>query len=209
MASQFLSRLALIGLWMSVGAASAQADNASPPALIAEAKRAFTLNGKPIPPEIFRDFGDGDLADSDSIRVTIDAKTAIGSNLYFDDITTVGGWVHQKTISGEHAGEETSYHFIGMTQNGLLVFITSWRQGGTGDFITLHILDLAAARAFDFDGKPYQRINLTTIRRVPLGDRWDGDVTIAKNTIHVVTTRSGPTDDSGTKREKTYEAVRP
>jgi hypothetical protein len=32
-------------------------------ALIAEVRRAFTLNGKQIPPEIFRDFGDGDLAD--------------------------------------------------------------------------------------------------------------------------------------------------
>jgi hypothetical protein len=40
-------------------------------ALIAEARRAFTLNGKQVPPEIFRDFGDGDLADSGTIWVTI------------------------------------------------------------------------------------------------------------------------------------------
>jgi hypothetical protein len=32
--------------------------------LIAEARRTLTINGKPIPPEIFRDFGDGDMADS-------------------------------------------------------------------------------------------------------------------------------------------------
>jgi hypothetical protein len=30
--------------------------------LIAEVRRTFTIDGKPIPPEIFRDFGDGDLA---------------------------------------------------------------------------------------------------------------------------------------------------
>jgi hypothetical protein len=31
-----------------------------------------------IPPEIFRDFGDGDSADSASIWVTVDVKAAIG-----------------------------------------------------------------------------------------------------------------------------------
>src|SRR5579872_1940892 len=210
MAPQFLSRLALTGLWTLAGVVAAQfawADDAA--SLIAEARHAFMLHGKPIPPEIFRDFGDGDLADSSSIRVTIDAEAAIGSNLYYDEITKNGGWVHQKTASGERAGEETAYHFIGATQNGLLVFVTSWQGGGSGDFISLHILDIAAARGFNLDGKPYQRINVTTLRRIPLGDRWNGDVRIAKNTIHVVTTRSGPADDSGAKREKVFEAVRP
>jgi len=54
--------------------------------LIAEVRRTFTVGGKPIPPEIFRDFGDGDLADSGSIWVTVDVNAASGSNLYFDDV---------------------------------------------------------------------------------------------------------------------------
>jgi hypothetical protein len=45
--------------------------------LIAEVRHSFTLNGKAIPPEIFRDFGDGDLADSGNIWVTVDLKAAI------------------------------------------------------------------------------------------------------------------------------------
>jgi hypothetical protein len=73
---------------------------ASPPAsasevsstasLIAEVRRAFTINGKPIPPKIFRDFGDGNLADSGPIWVTVDIKAATGSNLYFDDVKQNG-----------------------------------------------------------------------------------------------------------------------
>lgn len=59
-------------------------------AVIAEVRRAFTLNGKQIPPEIFRDFGDRDLADSGTIWVIIDVKAAIGSNLYFDEIRQNG-----------------------------------------------------------------------------------------------------------------------
>ena len=38
--------------------------NAATAALVAEVRRTFKVHGKPIPPEIFRDFGDGDLADS-------------------------------------------------------------------------------------------------------------------------------------------------
>jgi len=53
-------------------------DAAATGAFIDEVRHSFTLNGKPIPPEIFRDFGDGDLADSASIWVTVDVKAAIG-----------------------------------------------------------------------------------------------------------------------------------
>jgi hypothetical protein len=71
-------------------------DAAATGAFIDEVRHSFTLNGKPIPPEIFRDFGDGDLADSGSIWVTVDVKAAIGSNLYFDDIKQNGSWINQK-----------------------------------------------------------------------------------------------------------------
>ena len=48
--------------------ATGTADDAgSTAALIAEVRRSFTLDGEQIPPEIFRDFGDGDLADSGSV----------------------------------------------------------------------------------------------------------------------------------------------
>jgi len=33
-----------------------------------------------------------------------------------------------------------------------------------------------------------------------LGDPWDGEISIAKNTIEIVTIRSGPADDSGQQR---------
>jgi hypothetical protein len=72
--------------------------------------------------------------------------------------------------------------------------------GGSGDFITLHILDIAPARAFDPAGKVYERIDVTDLRRVALGDRWDGGVSIAKNTIRVVTTRRGRADGVGRGR---------
>ncbi len=177
--------------------------------LVAEARRVFTLHGKPIPPEIFRDMGDGDLADSGSIWVTVDIEAATGSNLYADDIKEDHGWIIQTKASQKaNDGEETAYKFVGATANGLIAVIARYNGGGSGFFYTLHILDIAAARAFDDDGKRYQRINLTNIRSVALGDRWVGDVSISKNSIRIVTTRNGPADDSA-RPPLTITAERP
>jgi hypothetical protein len=195
----------------SLGSPQASAGGApSTASLVAEVRHAFTLEGKPIPPEIFRDFGDGDMADSGPIWVTIDAKAATGSNLYFDDIKQDGRWFSQKKADPK-AGtqEETGYSYYGATANGLLVVVASYSGGGSGNFITLHILDVAAARAFDSEGNIYQRVNLTNLRSVPLGDRWNGEIRIEKNAIRVVTTRKGPADDSGKRETVTIEAKRP
>ena len=56
---------------------------------------------------------------------------------------------------------------------------------------------------------PIQRPILTNLRSIPLGDRWDGEISIEKNTITIVTTRKGPADDSGVRETTTIEAIRP
>jgi hypothetical protein len=142
--------------------------------------------------------------------VTVDVKAAIGSNLYFDKIRKNGSWISQKKVTA-NAGteEETGYTYYGATENGLLVVLAAYNGGGSGDFITLHILDIAAARAFDLGGKVYERVNLTDLRRIALGDRWQGEISIAKNTIRVVTTRKGPADESGARETMRIVARRP
>jgi len=211
MPTKSLTRLFAALAWLLIGVgvpavAQIVGDDA---ALLSEVRRAFTLHGKPIPPEIFRDFGDGDLADSGSIWVTVDIEAAIGSNLYADDIKTEGKWLSQKRANQSLNGsEETSYTFIGATDNGLLAVLATYNGGGSGTFYTLHILDVAAARAFDADGKRYRRINLTVLRSVVLGDRWDGAVSIAHNAVRIVTTRKGPAD-AGAPTTQTITADRP
>ncbi len=205
---RLLAGFALIVIsFMSALASAGEAPSTA--SLIAEVRRTFTIDGKPIPPEIFRDFGDGDLADSGPIWVTVDVKASIGSNLYFDDIKQDGRWINQrKTNSKGEMLEETGYRYYGATQNGLLIVLAAWSGGGSGDFISLHILDIASARGF-LEGKVYERINLTNVGTTALGDRWDGEIAIEKNTVRVTTTRSGPADDSGKRRTMTIEARRP
>jgi hypothetical protein len=193
---------ALAAIVSLLSAVPATADDAAAAAaLVAEVRQKFTLDGNKIPPEIFRDFGDGDLADSGNIWVTVDVKAAIGSNLYFDEIKQGGSWINQKKAT---SNEATGYTYFGTTENGLLVVLGAFSGGGSGIF-----LDVAAAPGFDFDGNLYQRINLTNLRTIPLGDRWDGEISIEKNTITVVTTRAGPADDSRIRRTSTIEAKRP
>jgi hypothetical protein len=63
--------------------------------------------------------------------------------------------------------------------------------------------DLRTFRLLVVKAQTDERINLTDLRRVALGDRWDGEISIAKNTIRVVTTRKGPDDETGARATMT------
>ena len=153
----------------------------------------FTIRGKPVPPEIFTDFGDAMMSDSRPIVVPIDANAAIHSNRYADPIKTNGRWVEEmKAGLGSFNGPETmSYEYRGATANGLLFFVAAYSGGGSGTFYYLHILDAASAGALDEDGSTYSRLNLTLVRTYVLGDRWKGDVSIP-----VIPFASSPTQAS-------------
>ena len=102
-----------------------------------------------------------------------------------------------------------AYKYLGATENGLLLVLATYNSGGSGNFTTLHLLGLDAQPAFDSEGAVYERLNLTNLRSLILGDRWEGEISIAKNMVRVVTTREGPADRSGTRREMSFEARRP
>ena len=159
-----------------------------------EVRRTFTIDGKPIPPRIFADFGDATLSDSRPVVVAIDALAGLDSNRWFGTITKKGGWFEQNAelFDARNSGKLISYEYIGATRNNLLVVLTAYSGGGSGVFYALDILDAAWASAFDDDGETYQRLDLTLLRRVAVGDRWQGQIKISGNSIHVATTGSLP-----------------
>ena len=57
---------------------------------------------------------------------------------------------------------------------------------------------------FDGDGKRYGRVDLTMLRSVVLGDRWQDEATIAGDTIRIETTKT-----SAAGGPKSIEAKRP
>src|ERR1700736_6254430 len=90
-----LSAVGWAAFWITLCPLSVEAATSARPTVL-EPK---TVGGKRIPPEIFRDFGDGDLADSGSIWVTVDVHAAVGSNLYADPIKDDGRWVTQTKLA--------------------------------------------------------------------------------------------------------------
>lgn len=183
--------------------------SASTDAALKELRQSFTIDHKPVPPQVFADFGDADMADSGSIRITIDVLAAIGSNLYFGEIArSPMGWLSQKK-EVEKQTEEISYRFAGATRNGLLVVTAAYSGGGSGDFVTLHILDAAVARAFDSEGKRYDRLNLTVLRSIPLGDRWQGEIKITGDAIAIVTAPSDIKHNDRPPGTQLVQAIRP
>ncbi len=157
-----------------------------------ELRRSFALDGKPVPPDVFRDFGDADLGDSLPAVVTIDVKAAIDSNRYGFPIARRGDWVTQsRPAAGSLNGaEETGYRYIGATKSGLFVVVATYSGGGSGVFTTLHVLDASLAAGFDGDGKRYGRVDLTMLRSVVLGDRWQGEATIVGDAVRIATTKT-------------------
>ena len=190
--------LLIVILGTSVGAPAADA--------LDELRASFTVGGKPVPPEVFGDFGDAIMSDNRPIIVSVDALTAIDSNRYADPIKSVGGWVEQVRQIDKTNVETMAYRYIGATDDGILVAVASWSGGGTGVFYTLHIVDATWAGAFDVDGSAYRRLTLTNLRSVALGDRWDGNVTISGSKINIDTTSSRGGSGAG---KITLDARRP
>jgi hypothetical protein len=182
-----MRRLAFVLVALIACAASALA--AGP---LDELRRSFKLDGKPVPPDVFRDFGDADLGDSLPSVVTIDVKAAIDSNRYGDPIARRGDWVTQsRPAAGSLNGaEETGYRYVGATRSGLIVVVAYYSGGGSGVFTTLHVLDANLAVGLNGDGKRYGRVNLTVLRSVVLGDRWEGEATIAGDAVRIATMKT-------------------
>jgi hypothetical protein len=126
------------------------------------------------------------------ILATVDVQAAIAGERYGDPIKQNSRWVEQShpAPGSLNGAEVTGYEFKGRTRNGLLVALASYSGGGSGVFYTLHILGASADRAFDSDGKVYQRIDLTVLRSVPLGDRWEGAITISGDAVYIATTKT-------------------
>ena len=199
--------LALLGALLTT-AGGAPAETAKAP--LAELREHFTVGGKPVPPRIFTDFGDGDLADSDDIWLTVNLLSATDSNRYYDEIKTHDTWYKQIRHDDKSGlDEESSYRYIGMTQNKLLIVVSSFSGGGTGVFYTLHLLDAAIVPGFDNDGKTYDRLALTNLRSLALGDRWVGSVTIKGNRVTIVSAPNQATNPDSKDKITSFEARRP
>ena len=209
--SIILGRVAALLLLALVGFPAQARDGALPPGSLAELRRTFTLGGSPIPPFVFRYMGDGNPADTKPIMVSVDAWAAIDSNQYAVAIHKRDGWISQTTepSGADRQAETETYRYLGATPDGLLVAVTvNFTSGGAYAPATLHVFDAAAAKAFDLEGKGYDRLDLTILANYPLGDRWTGKAALAGDTV-TITTEGGAAYSKASGNVRTYRITRP
>jgi hypothetical protein len=103
-----------------------------------ELRSFFTIGGKPVPPNVFGDFGDAMMSDGRSIVVTVDVLAAMDSNRYADPIKTNGPWFLQEKPQnrGINGPETIWYKFIAFDDDGASyrrLNLTNLRSYSLGD----------------------------------------------------------------------------
>lgn len=148
------------------------------------------------------------LSDTGDQVVAINLVDANASNRYFGAVRSAGTGCPLVTWVEEHDsgdGRRFSYEYIGMTDHGVHVLAT--RSGGDGTLVATSVVFLSVAFDQGFGGTPTattfrydsagnetevgviradrQRILLRRLGELPLGDRWDGDLRVVGNDLHI------------------------
>lgn len=179
-----LLALGLVVVW----AAPAQAEKAPAGATTAPARRLlqevnthFTLEGKPVHPRLLRKFQTF-LSDSGPpavVSVDLLAAAQDDNEYYYPDVKVKDGFVSYN----EQDGSEFTYKWLGTVRPGLHVVETYYSGGGTGVFMNLYFFRASLGTGQGEKG-PYAQILLTLMRTpVILGDRDDGDITVAPGQV--------------------------
>ncbi len=166
------------------------------------AKKYFTIQGKPISPQIVKDLVTW-ISDGGDQVVSIDLIGSQGSNRYFDEGVLVKKFGKFFTVEGNTtlAPKEGffTYSVEGMTDNGVFILSTSENGGGSGVFETLLLVRIIEGKGFDLKERGLHnfkkssapvtlsktRILIEKLGSVPLGDRSSFTIKIQGNTINI------------------------
>jgi hypothetical protein len=151
-----------------------------------------------INPRIIQDLS-GSLSDSGDEIVAINLLKAQESNRYAGDVRTrnVKGqrpFVYTEIITvenGETNHTEFGYQFVGTTTSGVNVLLTSDWGGGSGVFTSLLLVTFETDKSIACDWNKGvirsagTRLLIKKMGEIALGDRWDGQLKVIKNSIFI------------------------
>jgi uncharacterized protein len=154
-----------------------------------------------ISPRIVDDLSIGEADQGDNI-IAINLTDAQGSNRYFGDVKTrklrdrAGPYVYTVPDSGDTEDKsEFGYSFVGRTQSGIDVLMTSESGGGTGVFENLLLVKVdyesSGSELLPTNGKTEvmtfkkRRLVIRKLGEIGLGDRWQGDLKVTGNQIEI------------------------
>ncbi len=152
-----------------------------------EAELHFTFRGNPINPLALQQLSPW-ISDSLPGAVAVDiAGTAADTNQYSAEVEKSEKGLITVKKSDKKTGEESSftYKYLGRLANGKGAHIVeTWDWGGgSGVFTHLLLLNFRLDSEYTGTGAPRERLVLTRVGEIHLGDRFDGLVTIKPDQI--------------------------
>lgn len=160
----------------------------------------YFFDHKPfIQPKIIEDLSTW-VSDTGEQVVAINLPGSMGTNRYFADIKTDGNArpfvYYEDTDACQDAqcpGGPPSfgYRLIGRTPSGIYVLFTESSGGGSGRFRNLLLVSLTKDKGLSFNKKTdvlrldRARWLIRRLAEITLGDRYEGDIRVQGNEIHV------------------------
>jgi len=146
-------------------------------------QRDFTLNGEPIHPGSLWEMRTW-LSDTMPRVASVDLLGCQKSNRYYRAPKIENGWIRWR--DKEQLGEGLfGYKHVGKLPNGIHVVWLSYNGGGTGIFQDLMFIRVEGAKFFQ-EGDHQERTLLVCVGEYSLGDRYEGSVTLDRNSVVVV-----------------------
>lgn len=160
-----------------------------------------------VPPKIIQDLAAWESDNGDQV-VAINLLDSIGSNRYFGDIKVQDRGAHfvytdesaQCTDDRCRANPPSfGYRLIGKTPSGIYVLFTESSGGGSGKFRGLMFVSFKKDHGLSAyaNGKKALRLDRTRwliwkLGELPLGDRYEGDISLQGNTLHIAADEHEP-----------------
>jgi len=197
----------LAGVWLGIAAAGcgravlaqhAASDASLPAPAVAEARKHFTFQGKPIPPFFLADACGGpdapDLFFADMggriCAIAVEGLFPRGDGAYVDikleDRRSEGGfvWFDFPLFEGHDAGG-MGYRFVGTTPSGVTVLEYAAATGGTCTLLGVVFVRFEMETVGVTKGEKRERLIMRLLGEECWGDRVYRDVTLVGNTLRL------------------------
>jgi len=150
----------------------------------------FRFRGQAIHPLLIKQFEPWISDERPPITVEINVTAAWDSNQYADAFKTHSNGVVSVKLP---EGGSYAYQHLGITGNDMHVLRTFYSGGGSGSFEAVLFVRFRTSLSYLADGvKQGEQVFLQVIRRYPLGDRDEADVTVKRDQVIVGKSRYRP-----------------
>ncbi len=153
---------------------------------IQETNKTFFYKNDPIHPLIIKKFVSWESDDWKPKIVAVDVAAAYNTNQFYEKFKwrKSDDGTFQCSVDGKE-GAWFVYRWLGTLDNGLHVVFTCDCGGGTGQFMNLFFFKITEGSAYTPEGEKYSQLLLTFVRNHGLGDRYDGQIDLLKNSVSI------------------------